>query len=284
MMAGAGQTLIRTENLTCCYGNLAVLKNISLEITKGECVAIIGQNGAGKTTLAKHFNGLLKPSSGKVYIKGRDTAPLKVSELARTVGYVFQNPDHQIFHDTVAKEVAFGLKNLRLAGREVAERVAAALEAVGLSDYCQAHPYSLSKGQRQRVALASVLAMQTEAIVLDEPTTGQDYRESVQIMDMVKALNEKGHTIVFITHDMSLVARYAKRVIVLCKGEILADGDGRSILTRPDLLKKTCLYPPQITALAQALAKYAITPDVLSVEEMYEKLQKLRGEKIGRCS
>ena len=277
------QALIKIENLTYQYGTVIALKGISMEITRGECVAVIGQNGAGKSTLAKHFNGLHKPTSGKVYVDGKDTAPLKVSALARTVGFVFQNPDHQIFHDTVGKEVAFGLKNMGLPSREIDDRVAAALEAVVLTAHYQTYPFNLSKGHRQRVALASVLAMQTEVIVLDEPTTGQDHRESMQIMEMVKKLNKNGHTIVFITHDMSLVARYAQRAIVLCRGEILADSDVRTVFTHAERLKETHLSPPQVTALAQSLSRHAIPPDVLSVKEMYEVLQKIRSEKIGRC-
>jgi energy-coupling factor transport system ATP-binding protein len=277
------KTIIRTENLTYRYGSVEALKNISLEIERGECVAIIGQNGAGKTTLAKHFNGLHRPSSGKVYVGGKDAAHAKVSELARTVGYVFQNPDHQIFHDTVGKEVAFGLKNMGLSGKELEDRVAAALEAVGLTAEYQNYPFNLSKGQRQRLALASVLAMQTEVIVLDEPTTGQDYRESMQIMEMVKTLNENGHTIIFITHDMSLVARYARRAVVLCQGEILADGDVRTVFAQSELLQRTYLSPPQVTSLAQGLGRHSIPPDVLSVKEMYELLLKARREKVGRC-
>lgn len=284
-MTATRKALIKVENLTYQYNNeQPVLKNISLEIGRGECLAVIGQNGSGKTTLVKHFNGLLKPSIGKVYINGRDTGPLKVSDLARTVGYVFQNPDHQIFHDTVGKEVAFGLKNLRLPAAETEYRVTAALDAVGLTSHYLTYPFNLSKGQRQRVALASVLAMHTEVIVLDEPTTGQDYRESVQIMEMVKNLNKKGHTIIFITHDMSLVARYADRAVVLCEGEILADGPVRTIFARPDLLAKSYLSPPQITLLAQVLGKHSIPPDVISVREMYELLLKVRVDKIGRCS
>jgi energy-coupling factor transport system ATP-binding protein len=276
--------LIRIENLTYIYkGGQPALKNISLKISKGECVAIIGQNGAGKTTLAKHFNGLHKPSAGRVYIAGRDTTRLKVSELARTVGYVFQNPDHQIFHDTVGREISFGLKNLGLPAEQIEERVAGALAEVGLTGYYQTYPFNLSKGQRQRVALASVLAMRTEVIVLDEPTTGQDYRESMQIMEMVRKLNKDGHTIIFITHDMSLVARYASRVIVLCRGEVLADGDVRSVFTRPELLKETYLSPPQITTLAQSLSRHAIPPGVLSVEEMYQLLTKMGSDQNGCC-
>lgn len=283
-MTAARQALIKIENLTYQYnGAQPVLKNISLEIGSGECLAVIGQNGSGKTTLVKHFNGLLKPSSGHVCINGRDTGPLKVSTLARTVGYVFQNPDHQIFHDTVGKEVAFGLKNLRLPAEEIERRVTDALEAVGLTGHYLTYPFSLSKGQRQRVALASVLAMHTEVIVLDEPTTGQDYRESAQIMDMVKKLHEQGHTIIFITHDMSLVARYAHRAVVLCEGRILADGPVRAVFARPELLAESYLSPPQITLLAQGLGKHAIPPDVISVREMFDLLQKARADKIGCC-
>lgn len=280
-----GQTIIKTEKIVFGYGGgRPALNGISLEIQKGECLAIIGQNGAGKTTLAKHFNGLHKPSAGKVYVDGRDTAGLKVSALARTVGYVFQNPDHQIFNDTVGKEVAFGLKNLGLSRGEIEDRAAEALEAVGLTEHYGAYPFNLSKGQRQRVALASVLAMRTGVIVLDEPTTGQDYRESMQIMEMVGSLNEKGHTIIFITHDMSLVARYARRVVVLCGGEVLADQSVRKVFALPDLLEKTYLSPPQITLLAQRLGRHSIPPDILTVGEMRDALVKARGDKVGRCS
>jgi energy-coupling factor transport system ATP-binding protein len=275
------KSLLKVENLTFKYGaEPPVLKNISLDIAGGECIAVIGQNGAGKTTLAKHFNGMLKPVSGKFYVGGKDTGQLKVSVLARTVGYVFQNPDHQIFHDTVAKEVAFGLKNFQLPNELITARVAAALEAVGLTAHHATYPFNLSKGQRQRVALASVLALQTEVIILDEPTTGQDYRESMQIMNLVKQLHQNGHTVIFITHDMSLVAEFAQRAVVLCDGKILADGGVRSVFSQPELLQKTFLKPPQITALAQSLNGYAVPPDILKVEEMYELL-KTRGEEIG---
>lgn len=281
----AAKAQISIDNLTYGYDReRPVLKNISLEIFKGECVAIIGQNGAGKTTLAKHLNGLNKPVSGSVAVNGQDTRSQKVSALSRTVGYVFQNPDHQIFHDTVGKEVAFGLKNFRLPAAEIEERVSEALAAVGLSEHCLSYPFNLSKGQRQRVALASVLAMGTEVIVLDEPTTGQDYKESVQIMDMVRALNKKGHTVIFITHDMSLVAGYADRAVVLCAGEIIADGPVRYVFARPEVLSKSYLSPPQITALAQSLNRHSFPPDVLSVAEMYYLLTEKRGVKIGCCS
>lgn len=270
------KTIIKVEDLVYSYNksSLRVLKEISLKINQGECIAVIGQNGAGKTTLAKHFNGLNKPGKGRVYINGIDTQNQKVSSLAKTVGYVFQNPDHQIFHDTVWKEVAFGLKNQNFSQGEIDDRVGKALESVDLMDFAQAYPFNLSKGQRQRVALASVLAMRPQVIVLDEPTTGQDYLESKRIMGLVKQLNEQGHTIIFITHDMSLVAEYAHRVIVMCQGEVIADDNVRTVFSQPDLLAKTYLRPPQITVLAQELRRHSIPSDILTVREMYDFLTK----------
>ncbi|MEN6327252.1 MAG: ATP-binding cassette domain-containing protein [Syntrophomonas sp.] len=282
----AAASVITIENLEHRYkSSFLALNNISFSVSRGEFVAIIGQNGAGKTTLIKHLNGLLKPSSGRVVISGMDTSARKVYDLARKVGYVFQNPDHQIFKDTVFKEVAFGPTNLGLSKSEATKRVNEALMAVGLIKLAEANPQNLSKGQRQRVALASVLAMKTEVIVLDEPTTGQDYKESLQIMDLAKSLNNEGHTILFVTHDMNLVAKYARRVIVLCKGRIILDGPVREVLTRMDKLKETHLNPPQITELALALNDDRCSAGVLTPEELYHILiRKNGGIACGRCN
>ncbi|RYD05297.1 hypothetical protein N752_10000 [Desulforamulus aquiferis] len=187
---------------------------------------------------------------------------------------MFQNPDHQIFHDTVEKEVAFGLINMGLPKAEISERVAKALHSVGLESQAGAYPQSLSRGQRQRVALASVLAMQTEIIILDEPTTGQDYHERLQIMELVSKLNQEGHTVVFITHDMALVANYAERVIVLCQGRIILDGPVREVLSQQAKLAQTLLEPPQITMLGSRLAPSSEV--ILTVDEMYTYLQKVQ--------
>jgi energy-coupling factor transport system ATP-binding protein len=282
----ASSNVITIENLEHRYKNsFLALNRISFNVSDGEFVAIIGQNGAGKTTLIKHLNGLLRPSSGRVLITGMDTSTGKVSDLARKVGYVFQNPDHQIFKDTVFKEVAFGPNNLGLSKNEVDSRVNEALMAVGLINLAEANPQNLSKGQRQRIALASVLAMKTEVIVLDEPTTGQDYKESLQIMDLAKSLNNEGHTIIFVTHDMNLVAKYARRVIVLCKGRVILDGPVREVLTRADELFKTHLNPPQITELALALNDNRCSSGVLTPEELYSILvEKKGGIARGRCN
>ncbi len=244
--------MIKVERLTFQYPNgIEVLHGIDFEIKSGEFVALIGQNGAGKTTLLKHFNGLLKPSAGRVAISGMDTRESSVGELSRKVGYLFQNPDHQIFMPTVAREIGFGPRNLGLSKAETEERVQAAAAAVGLSGELRENPIFLSKGQRQRVAFASLLSMRPEVMVLDEPTTGQDYREGIEIMEMVAELHQNGHTVLFVTHDMELVARYAKRVIVLSEGRLLLDDTARNVFYQPEILLRTNLFPPQIARLAQ---------------------------------
>jgi len=244
------------------------LKDINLEIKKSEFVAIIGQNGAGKTTLAKHLIGLLRPSSGMIFINEQDIRNQPISVLAQQVGYVFQNPDHQIFMDQVSKEIAFGLRNLNLAEAEIERRTVKVLKETGLFHLKDAAPMSLSKGHRQRVALASVLAMEPEILILDEPTTGQDYRGSKQIMDLIAALNKKGHSVIFITHDLQLVADYAQRVILMGKGAIMFDGSPREVLIQRELLAKTNLKPQQITEFSQSLANYGAPEDIIQVDEL----------------
>ncbi|MGD8400017.1 MAG: ABC transporter ATP-binding protein [Bacillota bacterium] len=278
--------MIKVNGLNFKYPNGAtVLTDLNFEICKGEFVALIGQNGAGKTTLLKQFNGLLKPSSGEVLIDLVNTKTATTGVLARKIGYLFQNPDHQIFMPTVAKEIGFGPGNLGLSKTAVAGRVAEAAEQVGLTPYLQENPLFLSKGQRQRVAFASLLSMRPEVLVLDEPTTGQDYQEGLEIMEMVKELHQAGHTIIFVTHDMELVARYAKRVIVLAQGRILADDTCRNVFYQPELLRATNLYPPQIARLAQ---RFGIAPSewgkALAVKELYEQvLQRMGGHRNVGC-
>lgn len=246
--------LIEVEELDYGYEkSRQVLKNINLKITRGEIIAFTGKNGSGKTTLAKHFNGLLKPSSGKVLIDGKDTAKRMVSQLAQSVGYVFQNPDHQIFNDTVFEEVAFGPKNQGITGKKLEDLVLNSLAAVGLMKQTDVYPYRLSKGQRQRLALASVIAMESQIMVLDEPTTGLDFKEGLEIMELLKKLNLKGHTIIFITHDMGLVAEYAYRMIVVSEGEIIADDTPRRVFNMEDIIEKAHLKIPTVTQLAGKL-------------------------------
>jgi energy-coupling factor transporter ATP-binding protein EcfA2 len=275
--------IIEVKDLHHRYPNgCHALRGVSMTIDQGEFVAIIGQNGSGKTTFVKHLNGLLRATTGTVYVNSQDVGKHKVSEMARVVGYCFQNPDHQIFCDTVYKEVAYGPRNLHLSQAEIEERVIEALSAVGLLDLQASMPRDLSKGQRQRLAVASVLSMHPEVLIVDEPTTGQDYRAGVDMLNLVQRLNQAGHTVLFITHDMPMVARFAQRVIVFRDGQILLDGTTREVFGQADMLRTTFLAPPQITSLAQALPEFF--PDtVLSVAEMVDQtlamLQK-RGEEV----
>ncbi len=262
---------IEVRDLHHRYPNgFQALRGVSVRIEPGEFVAIIGQNGSGKTTFVKHLNGLLHPTSGTILIHGRDIRKRKVSEMARQVGYCFQNPDHQIFCDTVYKEVAFGPQNLHLSQAEIDARVDEALSAVGLLDAKDQMPKELSKGQRQRIAVASVLSMRPEILIIDEPTTGQDYRDGIEMLNLVQRLNAAGHTTLFITHDMPMVARYARRVLVFRDGQILLDGTTRQVFGQPELLRTTFLAPPPITALAQALGEF-FPETVLSIDEMVEQ-------------
>ncbi len=263
--------IIQVQDLHHRYPNgVHALRGVNVRVAEGEFVAIIGQNGSGKTTFAKHLNGLLRPTAGSVSVDGRNAGKLPVSAMSRTVGYCFQNPDHQIFCDTVYNEVAFGPQNLRLPPAEIAERVQQALEAVGLSEMKERMPKELSKGQRQRVAVASVLSMRPKVLVIDEPTTGQDYRDGLEMLNLVQHLNDAGHTILFITHDMPMVARFARRVLVFRQGQIVLDGTTREAFAQPDLLQTTFLTPPSISCLARQFPQ--LYPEaILSVEEMVEQ-------------
>lgn len=246
------------------------LRGINLKVYPGEFVAIIGQNGSGKTTFVKHLNGLLRATQGEVWVNGVDVSTQKVSAMARIVGYCFQNPDHQIFCDSVYKEVAYGPQNLGLGQDEIDERVEEALSAVGMTQLKDLHPRDLSKGQRQRVAVAAVLSMRPTVLNIDEPTTGQDYQDGIDMLNLISALNQAGHTILFITHDMPMVARYAQRVVVFRDGEILLDGPTREVFREREKLSTTFLAPPQITSLGLAFPE--LFPEtVLSVPEMYKR-------------
>ncbi|MGZ3620260.1 MAG: ABC transporter ATP-binding protein, partial [Candidatus Binataceae bacterium] len=228
-----------------------VLDSIDLRIAPGEFVAIIGQNGSGKTTLAKHLVGLLHPTAGAVMLNGRDRTAMRPAETAAEVGYVFQNPDHQIFAATVEDEVAFGPRNFNLAPDEIQRRCDEVLRAVGLQDARALDPFLLSKGERQRLAVASVLALRPRLLILDEPTTGLDYREQRRMMALVTELNREGIAIVMITHTPWLVAEYARRVVLIRRGRKLYDGGVREFFTRDELLASSSFRAPEATELSR---------------------------------
>lgn len=249
---------------------ITALRDINLKIYQGDRVGIIGQNGSGKTTLVKHLNGLLKPTEGQVIVDGRDTKNATVGELSAKVGYVFQNPDHQIFSNTVREEVSFGPKNLGFSKEEIERSCNMALKTLGLTEVADENPFFLSKGERERVALAAVMAMKPKVLIVDEPTTGQDWKTSMEIMEECEKLNAMGTTIITISHDMRLIAQTMKRVIVMAQGRVLLDGSAKEIFSKPDVLKETFLEPPQITMLSQKLRDYGYPKDILTTSEMLD--------------
>jgi energy-coupling factor transport system ATP-binding protein len=262
--ASYGEPLIEVEGLSHRYPNgVVALEGVDLEVRRGELLAILGQNGSGKTTLVKHFNGLLEPTEGSVRVDGEETAKQGIQVLGQRVGYVFQNPDHQIFSDTVFDEVSFGPKVRALREDEVRERVEEALAAVGLGGRGDEDPFGLTKGERQRVAVASVLAVRPEVLILDEPTTGLDYAEQRSMMDLVRRLNEAGSTIIAVTHTMWVVAEYAHRAAVMKDGRMALSGTVREVFVRDEELRDAYLRPPHIVSLGNSLGH-----TVLSVDEL----------------
>ena len=240
------------------------LRGINLTIKAGEFVALIGQNGAGKTTLAKHFNGLLKPTSGEIIVEGRNTLQYDTSDLSKTIGYVFQNPDHQIFSASVEKELEFGLKNAGYKGKEITERVEQVLQYTGLERYRRVHPFSLGKGERQMIAVASILVLKPKLLIIDEPTTGSDWAGVQTMMALIRKLHAAGTTIIMISHDMDLVAQYAKRVIVLKDGGIFLDGTPQDVFSNEKILLDSAIVPPQLCRLSSQLK------DILARETFIE--------------
>lgn len=254
------------------------LKNVSLTIRQGEYVGLIGRNGSGKTTLARLINGLIQPTAGKVYVNGLDTADRSaLTEIRRLVGMVFQNPDNQIISSIVEEDVAFGPENLKLPPAEIKERIDWALQAVGLADLRHHAPYLFSGGQKQKVAIASALAMRPACLVLDEPTSMLDPRGRQELLTNLKELNEKyGITIILISHNMEDVV-HAERLIVLNEGAVCLEGAPWEIFTSEESLNDTGLRPPEIVQLANSLRKrgHAIDRKITSMQQMVEYLCRL---------
>ncbi len=271
-----GEPVISFQDVWVRYpdGTVAV-KGVSLDIYRGEMVAIIGKNGSGKSTLLSLTAGLNKPWKGKAYVAGIDVATATTRELVQHVGYVFQNPDHQLFTNTVEEELAFGPRNFNVHEEEVKRRVEEALDMLELQEMRHMHPQALSRGQRRRLAVASVLTMYPEILVLDEPTTGQDWGHSVMLMELAKRLNrERGMTVVFITHDMRIVAEYAERVVLMHMGKLIMDTGPRAVFNSEEILDYN-IYPPYITQLSHRV--FEGKPPVLRVEEFISGVREARG-------
>lgn len=264
----SGQPILETKEVWFAYtAEHPVLRGVSLTIARGEFIALIGQNGSGKTTLAKHFNGLLRPARGMVFLEGNNVRDRPIGEIAATVGFVFQNPDRQIFSATVYDEIAFGPRNLGFDASHVERLTQNALAVWDLQPHAQSSPAALSFGLRRKVTLAAVYAMQTPVLILDEPTAGLDRHNTRTMMDLFRRLHGEGRTIVLITHDMRLVADYVPKSIVLEKGNIVLQGATRALFQETETLAGTKLEPPQVTRLAQRLAPVGIPNTILTVNE-----------------
>ena len=234
-------------------GSAPILKGVSFTIRDGEFVAFVGTNGAGKSTTMRLMNGLLKPDAGQVLIDGVPTSDLRTSELARRVGFLFQNPDSQICCNTVREELLFGFKALGLDGPDADSRVDAIVEEFAFDP--DDDPFLLNRGARQLLALASIVVLAPPVVVLDEPTTGLDYRECVKVMDIIRRIHERGTTVVMVCHDMEVVADYAARCIVMSGGEVVDDAPTFDVLRNRETLERASLVPPQIVELSLELGR-----------------------------
>jgi energy-coupling factor transport system ATP-binding protein len=264
---GKGKRMLGLEGVWFSYRDRSPsLKGISLELGEGEFVAVMGRNGSGKTTLAKHLNGLLKPSRGRVVVDGVDTRELSVAQLSRRVGYVFQNPNDHLFADTVEDEVALGLRNRGVERERVMQRVEEMLRTFRLTGVRKAYPRYLSGGERQRVALAAVAAMGPEVLVLDEPTRGMDRRLKDELAQFLERHRNAGGTVVLVTHDVETVAECADRVVLLSEGQVVVD-DGKR-----EVLGNALLFSPQMNRLARGLAGRGVSDTTLTVAEMLEQI------------
>lgn len=244
--------MIEFKQVSASYdGELPILRDVSFTIADGDFVAFVGTNGAGKSTTMRLVNGLLKPTAGEVLIDGVPTGALKTSELAAKVGFLFQNPDRQICCNTVREELLFGFVAQGRADAAAEAKVDAMIERFGFD--AQAEPFLLNRGTRQLLALASIIVMEPPVVVLDEPTTGLDFRECAKVMDVISELNARGTTVVMVCHDMEVVADYATRVIAMTAGAVVADGPTFQVLRDRHALSRAHLLPPQIVDVSMRL-------------------------------
>ena len=253
------------------YNETANVRDLNVKVRKGDFISIIGSNGAGKSTFSKLTNGLLKPSVGDVFVVGKNTKEQKVSALAKHIGFLFQNPDRQICCSTVREEIAFSLRNNGITEDEIKARVEKTLNEFGFDG--DTEPFNMSRGQRQRLCLACLIALNPEILILDEPTTGLDYRECMEVMEKIRTLNENGTTVIMVCHDMEVVLDFAKTIIVMNRGEILGQGDTREVLSNKELLQRARLLPPQIAQVAMLLGP--AFDGVFTDDEMISKIKEM---------
>lgn len=265
-------TFLQLKDVSFTYPNgFQAVQNINMQFDLGESVAIIGQNGAGKTTTVKLMNALLKPTSGEVLINGENTSKFTTAQVSKKVGYVFQNPDDQIFHSDIYSEIAFGPKNQKLSTSEVKERALQAAELCGLTKWLEEHPYNLPYAMRKFITIAAVIAMDTDIIILDEPTAGQDRHATKLLVDLINHLTGQGKTVVTITHDMEFVANHFNRVIVMAEKQVLRDANAREVFWDHELLGKSHLKQPYISQLAYSLN---LDEPIITLDEMVSAIKR----------
>jgi len=258
--------LISVEHVSFHYpGSSETLHDISLKIDDGEFVAIMGENGAGKTTLVKLFNGLLKPDSGSVLVDNVNSRDRSVAELSRQVGLIFQNPDHQLFAETVGEELRFSLKNFGFEESVIKNRVTSLLTALDIEKYVNASPFMLSGGERKRVALASILVWDPKHVIMDEPTIGQDYLQKDRLRNFIIQLISQKKAVIVVTHDTEFIAECNPRVVLMSKGKIIADGPAKSILTDQTVVEEASLVLPQMTQLMMSIPELHAPDDIIDV-------------------
>ena len=269
------ETMLEFKDVSFSYDTTANVQNLNVKVEKGDFIAIIGSNGAGKSTFSKLCNGLLTPTTGDVFVLNKNTRREKVSSLAKHIGFLFQNPDRQICCNTVKEEIAFSLRNNGIPEDEIKRRVKATLEEFGFEG--KTEPFNLSRGQRQRLCLACLIALNPEILILDEPTTGLDYKECMMMMNRIKQLNENGTTVIMVCHDMEVVLDFAKTVVVMNRGQILEQGETRKILADTELLGKAHLLQPQIAQVSTMLGNDFT--GIFTIDEMISKLKSLKLKK-----
>ena len=269
---------VEVKNVTYAYpGTTApAISNMNFSIPKGQFVGIIGQNGGGKTTIMKCLVGLVKPSQGEIYLDNKPLTGQKVGDIATQIGLILQNPDTQLFCMSVEEEIRFGLENLKLDPEEIEKRTEEALKITGLGNYRQLYPFKLGLGDRRKVAVASIVAMRPKVLIFDEPLTGQDYKGRYELVNLAADLHHAGHTVIMISHDMELVARYTERTLVVGKGQLLLDTPTRDVFDHVSLLRETYIEPPEIIRLAQELRVCGLPSGLLSIDQVVEGIRKLK--------
>lgn len=260
--------MIDFKNVCFRYDTEDTIKNLNFHIDKGDFVAVLGSNGAGKSTMSKLFNGILKPTSGDVIINGNNTRTTRTSTMAKHIGFLFQNPDRQICKNTVREELMFSLECIKAEHEYAKKQCDSIIEKFGFDG--ESDPFSLSRGERQKIALASIIVTEPDVLILDEPTTGLDYAECMQILNIVSELNEKGTTVIMVTHDMELVLDFAKKVLVMNDGQMIALDEMRKVMKNREVLETARLLPPQIADLSMRFEGFE---DVYTHHEMLQKLK-----------